>query len=213
MCCFLQFHFIFSPFYVFSYRFPFSSYWPPKNLFPVVDVRKESLALKDHPKMQIWEIVLLQYHQNCDILFQNINSISQLSNLFWHLNSWYYSLKELWFTIDAPGAIFAISSIDSWQFLQYFDLWHFWQFSNALGSQNTLGFQKNLGSWMLTLSHQRQSETIAISYIQTQPFWKTSNQDMLTHLKILEIFYWNMNTFNSSQFQHIQILQKLSYFL
>ena len=191
----------------------FSSYWPPKNLFPVVDVRKESLALKDHPKMQIWEIVLLQYHQNCDILFQNINSISQLSNLFWHLNSWYYSLKELWFTIDAPGAIFAISSIDSWQFLQYFDLWHFWQFSNALGSQNTLGFQKNLGSWMLTLSHQRQSETIAISYIQTQPFWKTSNQDMLTHLKILEIFYWNMNTFNSSQFQHIQILQKLSYFL
>ena len=83
-------------------------------------------------------------------------------------------------------------------------------FSNALESQNTLGFQKNLGSWMLTLSHQRQSETIAISYIQTQP---TSNQDMLTHLKILEIFYWNMNTFNSSQFQHIQILQKLSYFL
>ena len=128
----------------------FSSYWPPKNLFPVVDVRKESLALKDHPKMQIWEIVLLQYHQNCDILFQNINSISQLSNLFWHLNSWYYSLKELWFTIDAPGAIFAISSIDSWQFLQYFDLWHFWQFSNALGSQNTLGFQKkilDLGCW------------------------------------------------------------------
>ena len=140
----------------------FSSYWPPKNLFPVVDVRKESLALKDHPKMQIWEIVLLQYHQNCDILFQNINSILQLSNLFWHLNSWYYSLKELWFTIDAPGAIFAISSIDSWQFLQYFYLWHFWQFCNALGSQNTLGFQKK--SWILD-----------VDTVPSKAIWNNSN--------------------------------------